>query len=74
MRLSKFQNSHETSPLLPVDDRNAGGSAVDGVALHRNERDGQHIFAKFYYVFEVKISMQEIMERHMITFLETNDK
>ena len=70
--------SRETSPLLTVyyDDfhtQNTGGSAADGVALHRNEQDGKNIVHKTSLHVPSKYSMQGIMGKRMITSLKTND-
>ena len=58
--------SQETSPLLTVycdhfhsDSENTGGSAVDGVALHRNEQGGKNIVHRLHYRFQMNIQRRE---------------
>ena len=51
------EDSQETSPLLTFDDENAGPSAVDGAALSRNDRDGEHCLHNHYLdVLDVDIT------------------
>ena len=69
-------NSPETDPLLSAycdvasHSEIAGGSAVDGVALRRNEQDGKNIV---HFTTHFEYPMQGILGRHMTTSLKTND-
>ena len=72
MTISESLDSQETTPLLTYDDHiasNVGGSAGYGVAVRRNEGEGY----KNASCVLSEYSMQEIMERHMTTFLKIND-
>ena len=69
-------DSRETSPLLAAycdvasHTEITGGSAVDGVALRRNEQYGKNIV---HFSTHFEYPMQGILGRHMTTSLKTND-
>ena len=75
-------DSQETSPLLNTysdhfhvasHSENAGGSAVDGAALRRNEQDGKNIVHKSSLHVLRWYLKQRMMGRRMITSLKTDD-